>query len=248
MQSRTLISIAVPFRRGDFQPEFIASLARTLIEAESLGFKFEYLAQEGCLLWEQRNRLARAATGDYLLFADSDMIWQHQDVTALLALNKDIAGGLCCLKFSPFSLTVLEEKEKGILRNMAQVPAEPFMCAAIGTGFLLIRRRVLETMLAPEFIDQHGYPFDPWWNQWWRFAEPFATSTWAPEDINFCLKARQAGFEVWCHPQVRLGHVGSFVFHPDLFAGINPLKEVQHGEIKPFAPTCSISRGERSHC
>ena len=54
-----------------------------------------------------------------------------------------------------------------------------------------------------------------------RCPEIEAAKGGAPEDVSFCLRARQAGFEVWCHPGVRVGHVGVFVAWPDYFLGGN---------------------------
>jgi hypothetical protein len=34
------------------------------------------------------------------------------------------------------------------------------------------------------------------------------------EDVNFCYKAREAGFKVWVHSGIRLGHIGEEVFYP----------------------------------
>jgi len=218
--NRPLITISTPHRL-DFTPEYVSSLAAIL--TADLGVRFEFLTRPGTFLHEQRNALARAATGDYLLFVDTDMVWQPQDVEALLALDVDIMGGLYCNTNPAHSFYVFYEDEAGVIRPMTQVPAEPFQCAAIGTGFLLIRRRVLETMLAPTFIREHGFPFDPTVNDAWEGADPNSCTGWAPEDVSFCLRARRAGFSIWCNPTVKLGHMGYAVAWPDMSLALEVL-------------------------
>ena len=35
------------------------------------------------------------------------------------------------------------------------------------------------------------------------------------EDIAFCFRARDLGFELWAEPNVQLGHVGHIVIYPE---------------------------------
>lgn len=192
-KTKPVITIGTPHRR-DFMPEYVASLAVTL--TAGLPFSFVFRPQAGRFVFEQRNDIARNMVGDHLLFIDSDMAWQPEDVSALVAVGKDIVGGL-------YLLAVFEQ-EGDVIRLMGNIPGEPFQCAAIGTGFLLINRHVIETMLAPEFVRENGLPFDP------------LKEGWGSDDISFCLRAKKAGFQVWCHPEVKLGHVKHFTFWPDI--------------------------------
>ena len=94
-----------------------------------------------------------------------------------------------------------------------------------GTGFLMIRRHVLETMCAHpdyaslQFFREHsrdvlaGSP-----NRFALFEcmiDP-ATGTYLSEDFAFCKRWTDIGGEIWADLDSRLDHVGPAVFHGDI--------------------------------
>ena len=85
-------------------------------------------------------------------------------------------------------------------------------------GFTLIHRSVLEK-LAVEYAD------DPWH----YFGHDIINNSHVGEDLTFCNRARKAGFSVWGHGGVLLGHtkaktlVVSDVMNPDLALQPRPL-------------------------
>jgi len=94
-----------------------------------------------------------------------------------------------------------------------------------GTGFLMIRRHVLERMCAhPDyaplrFLREHS--LDALAGSPNRFAlfecmiEP-ATGTYLSEDFAFCKRWTDIGGEIWADLESRLDHVGPSVFHGDV--------------------------------
>jgi hypothetical protein len=94
-----------------------------------------------------------------------------------------------------------------------------------GTGFLMIRRHVLETMCqhpdyAPlRFFREHS--FDALAGSPNRFAlfecmiDP-KTGTYLSEDFAFCERWTDIGGEIWADLENRLDHVGPSVFHGDV--------------------------------
>ena len=94
-----------------------------------------------------------------------------------------------------------------------------------GTGFLMIRRHVLETMCqhpayAPlQFFREHS--IDALAGSPNRFALfdcmiDHATGTYLSEDFAFCRRWTDIGGEIWADLQSRLDHVGPSVFHGDV--------------------------------
>ena len=65
---------------------------------------------------------------------------------------------------------------------------------ANGMGWMLVKYGVFEKMKYPYF-----YPRKQEWPQynWEEFV-------W--DDVEFCLRAREAGFDVWVDPNLRIGH------------------------------------------
>ena len=94
-----------------------------------------------------------------------------------------------------------------------------------GTGFLMIRRQVLEKMCAHpsyaplRFLREHSR--DALAGSANRFAlfecmiDP-ATGTYLSEDFAFCKRWTDIGGEIWADLDSRLDHVGPSVFHGDI--------------------------------
>ena len=132
----------------------------------------------------------------YLLFIDSDMIWEPDSLARLYDLvqnkNVDIATGIYFGKGRPFFPIIRKlDLKAGCYNIYTEWGNEPFEVDGAGLGFMLIPRYVLEAMKQP-YTDWTG-----------GFSE----------DLNFCLKAKKDhGFKIWADPLVKLGHVGSKVF------------------------------------
>jgi hypothetical protein len=94
-----------------------------------------------------------------------------------------------------------------------------------GTGFLMIRRHVLEKMCAHpdyaplQFLREHS--LDALAGSRNRFAlfecmiDP-ATGTYLSEDFAFCKRWTDIGGEIWADLESRLDHVGPSVFRGDI--------------------------------
>lgn len=142
-----------------------------------------------------RNRIVREflespAEFDYLLMIDSDVVPESNPLD-LVDKDLDIVGQICPI----WKGNLAPGRE--VMWNL--VPLEGSMLlgeglarvAAIGTGCVLIARRVLEhtEMRAPfrEEYDEDGV-----------IAQG--------EDVSFCHRAREAGFEVWADLGARCSH------------------------------------------
>lgn len=51
---------------------------------------------------------------------------------------------------------------------------------------------------------------------WDHYGPAFTPYPWAGEDISFCHRANQLGYQILCDPAVSCGHIGSFVYTEDL--------------------------------
>jgi hypothetical protein len=199
------ITIGTPHLRN-FTPEYVSSLAKTLQDAR---YDYIYLPQEGNTVHQQRNLLARQTTSDLLLI-DTDICWTPADIQKLIELDKDIAIGFCLSQTIP-PQPVLACKSEGFqfCPTLEKIPSEPFKVVCCGTGFMLIKKKVLD-----RFFELQVWPFDPFpidivsnnisWND--------LPTRFFNEGESFCFKALSLGFEIWCHPQARIGHVGVFTF------------------------------------
>ena len=73
---------------------------------------------------------------------------------------------------------------------------KPFTVDYTGFGWLLIKKGVFE---------HEGMPY-PWFAPKMQIFESGEVQDMCGEDVSFCLDAKEAGFEIWCDPQVRVGH------------------------------------------
>ena len=73
---------------------------------------------------------------------------------------------------------------------------KPFTVDYTGFGWLLIRNGVFE---------HEGLPY-PWFAPKMQVFESGEVQDMCGEDVSFCLDAKEAGFEIWCDPRIRVGH------------------------------------------
>ena len=73
---------------------------------------------------------------------------------------------------------------------------KPFTVDYTGFGWLLIKHGVFEH---PEM------PY-PWFAPKMQVFESGEVQDMCGEDVSFCLDAKEAGFDIWCDPRIRVGH------------------------------------------
>lgn len=160
-------------------------------------------------LCQKRNACALAALkGDleWLLFMDSDIVATADAVPRLLAHPAGIVGGVYVERggdLLPIPGRVAERPDHDHpLRpsdhpDFAYNPIDPRRCGddlgalevdVLGMGLTLIRRQVLEALDPPWFVENES-------------MEQVA------EDVNFCLRAKDAGFDIVCDTRVQAGHI-----------------------------------------
>lgn len=126
---------------------------------------------------------------DYLLMIDSDNPPKRNPLD-LVQLDKDIIG--CptpTVQGGNYHYAVYDDMPT---EGMSPVPPERQQAVqkvdVVGTGCILIARRVLEEL---------DNPFSPIWEDGHRTGE----------DVSFCRKARDKGFNVWAHWDYTANHV-----------------------------------------
>lgn len=132
---------------------------------------------------------------DWVLMIDDDHVFPPDALERLLAHDKDIVAALCLRRsepYGPFCFT--EETSEGIYRALDLRASEPVLTpvVAVGTGMMLIRRRVFETLPRPWFTISHD----------------------SGEDMLFCKAARAAGIELYCDLGLQIGHLTTTVVLP----------------------------------
>jgi GT2 family glycosyltransferase len=194
------ITLGTP-HNGDITPEYLMSMLTTqshmLINSK---YNLRIDIREGCYVHQSRNIMFRRCKDDYLMFIDTDMAFPADGIEKLIKLDKDIVGGLYYNRKDAIPLAFNANAE-GKYQKIESVPDAPFQCDAIATGFMLIKKKVIDKF--NEEIDSKrlkALPFD-----FIRFeADGFELG----EDMAFCRRAKELGFEIWCDPTMELVHVG----------------------------------------
>jgi hypothetical protein len=128
----------------------------------------------------------------HLMMVDTDMVFPADGIVKLLGLEKDVVGGFYMMKTTPPVNTIkMDDGNGGYMGEKEWVPpAEPFRCAAVATGFMLIDLDAIKDVPRPLF----------------PCVQPVG------EDVAFCKQAVAAGLEIWCDPTIKLGHLGDFTY------------------------------------
>jgi hypothetical protein len=167
------------------------------------------IAEKSPYIHKSRNaafKEAQNVNADYLLMVDCDMSYPEDALQKLIDLDKDVASGMYYKRPYPHYPLAYEwtGKEDDVHRNIVDIPEVPFKIDSVGTGFMLISKKVLD-MWTPEIYKEHGKPFS---HKTYDDGEGGET---IGEDTSFCLRCKDLGLEVWIDPTIDIGHIGSQV-------------------------------------
>jgi hypothetical protein len=223
---------------GGFTMGMIA--ASNVLNGAGIPFTFSCLMNES-LITRARNRLVydfMRTDFSHLLFIDSDIGFNPTDIISMINVNKDIICGLYPKKEINWPLVEAAVK-RGVpvqqLSNFSgsfvvnplngQTEATFRMDAPLeiengGTGFMLVRREVFQTLAdsVPRYHHDMFLPEDREQTPM-VISEFFSTSIdeksnrLLSEDYHFCKLARKNQFKVWAAPWVRLVHSGTYNFN-----------------------------------
>jgi hypothetical protein len=187
-------------------------------------YALRYIVQ-GNVLVHQRNQCVRDMDGDWILFIDSDMVFQPNAIKEIIEVREkydfDMLGALCHQRMEPYQPTVyrkaaddahgytfLEQWEDG-----AAVEVD-----ATGMAFCLIHKRVFDRILQanigqglPPLEERKQMPPPPFFRWEGEYGE----------DFDFCQQAKATGSRIYVDTTIEIGHVGQHTITRDTF-----LKEI----------------------
>ena len=192
------VFIAVPSL--EYVPALFTQSLAMLRRADNTQVGFEV----GSLVYVARNNLAEAAIkceADYVLWLDSDMVFTPDLLEKMLQVSKenniDILTALCFRRKHPFTPTIYDKMDyrngKCYFTQFLSIPDDLFQVGGCGMAGCLMGTDVLMSVMSK----YKGRLFDP--------LEGMG------EDISFCWRARQCGYDIWCDPAITMGHVGQTV-------------------------------------
>lgn len=212
------IMIAVPCMDQVPAP-FAQSLAMIRKPDDDVACSF----QMGSLIYTSRNNLslqAMKAEFDYMLWLDSDMVFQQDLLIKMKQVmdekDLDFLTGLYFRRVPPFTPVLFDQldiAEDGSCTwtDFKDVPEGMFKVGGCGFGCVLIKTDVLFDVQS-------------------KFGELFNPIANMGEDLSFCWRARQCGYDIWCDPSLVCGHVGYTIINDKFYKSyrsVHPEKEVE---------------------
>jgi hypothetical protein len=210
------LMIAIPAYDGRVNIKTAIAMTQLAAETSKFGVTLYISHISGCsLITKARNALVAdflETDADTLLFVDSDVIITPDAVLRLLAISKgkDITAGVYPRRGADrkFFMDIHVDEDTNELvfddNGMLQI-------RRIGTGFMMIQRHVLETMVKhhPEwrYINDTKNR-----DEYAIFDFGVYNGKYYGEDYLFCDRATAEGFTVFLDPTISLAHVGTEEF------------------------------------
>lgn len=144
---------------------------------------------------EQLADIAVKDNFDYIMFIDSDMVFEPDIIDRLMAHDKDIVSAMAFKRKAPFQPCFyskcrydIENHDFEIQSPVEWTENELLEIEGVGMACCLIKTKVLKETPKPWF-----FPFE-------EFGE----------DLSFCIRARSQGFKIFLDTSIQVGHLGTF--------------------------------------
>lgn len=144
---------------------------------------------------------------DYLMWIDSDIVFSPRHFVELINVDQPIVSGLYKRQDGSTYATVEKMDDEYLKKNgmyhflteqELNEKKEPFKVDYTGFGWMLIKHGVFESL---EY---------PWFSPAWLYnktADDISMNMFTTEDIGFCLRAKEIGYDIWAAPKAVVGHL-----------------------------------------
>jgi hypothetical protein len=242
------IFVATPMYGGLCVGGYTVGLLNSVQEFMRNGIQmyYGYMMNES-LITRARNTLTYDfldTDATHLMFIDADITFNPEDIVRMVNADKDIICGLYPKKEINWK-TVAQAVKQGV--DYQELPNytgsfvvnlvggamettgninEPMEIDNGGTGFMLIRRNVFETLkpLVPTYtndmiliVDKN--PVKKIIHEYFATSIDEVSNRLLSEDYHFCKIARQQGYKVYAAPWANLTHSGTYNFSGTLPRG-----------------------------
>lgn len=213
--------ICTPVYDAHLPTGYVNSLLKSIPVMLENNINFSLMTETRNLISWARNNCAMAAVKnnfDKLLFIDSDIFWEPEDLLALVMSKKEIIGGAYPYRAYPIMLNLQsmgEEAGKWELNEFRSRHKDPEVeVQKIPTGFLKIDVDVFRKLDAVADTYKRKDPME---------AEPREEKMYFPigiskegwsltEDWGFCELAQSVGYKLYWHIDVIVEHFGLHTF------------------------------------
>lgn len=190
---------------------FAQSIAAQLRDMEYFGCAGKVLRYTAAQPIDARNQICKIfleeTDDDWLWMVDADMLFDQGHVMKLWETASEhgvkMVSGLAFInrpKVVP-SIFYWKDEDNTLFHPYNHIPDEPSYVAATGLASLLVHRDVLESMDAPRHEAR----------RWFDFLNPGEVGLTSSDpvgiDVQFCLRAWDAGYPMMVNPNARTRHL-----------------------------------------
>jgi len=200
----------------NFEVQYIKSLVKTLEECNKRGLTYKWLNNYSSLVHHARELTASGSedrildpmqtkpggneiTYNKIFWIDSDISWETEDFFKLYDSEDDIVSGIYLLADGFQTSVHMFGENKSISPLEILNKKDKIKVQSIGFGFVAIKSGVFEKIKRPWFslqLVKVGESID---------GEDVVDSI--GEDISWCIKAKDAGFDCYLDPTVKVSHI-----------------------------------------
>ncbi len=191
------ILIAIPCK-NDIEADTFKSIYDLIIPE---GYKAHFQYFYGYAVDQVRNLIAEWTIKgyDYLFAVDHDIVFAPDTLQKLLDAKKPIVSGIYRQRLEKQTIEVYDRDYRHLqyedLHGKGLIEI-----GGCGFGCVLVQKEVFANLKYPHFV----------YHQALNHANTFS------EDLDFCKKAREKGYTIWCDTSIVCGHVGQKIWLPEL--------------------------------
>lgn len=191
-----------------FEPHFRSCL-NLKEELTRIGLAHDWLTgRNESLVTRARNEMTCSflqTDHTHMMWLDADIEFESEHVAKLWNMDADIAVGVYAMKKQD-KQWFAAWKDGALVKDLDRFTA-PIEVDYAGTGFMLIRRSVIEALSAQSESYEGPNGRVPA-----LYMTPIHNDGFESEDYHFCRIARDAGFKIMMDPSVRLKHWGQYAY------------------------------------
>lgn len=180
--------------------QFVECLTKLVKKLDEDGIDYDIAYQGATLVYVGRDKLANKAMNEcytHMLWLDSDMIFTEDLLDDLMYSGKPFVTGIAHSRRAPHVSCIFKEIWPKVDRwEGCEYPIQAFRIGGCGFACVLI-----ETEIVRNVYNKNGTAFFP-------MRE-------LGEDLAFCKRATDMGYEIWAEPSVKLGHIGHITIYPE---------------------------------
>ena len=187
--------IAVP-SHDYMNAQFVESLIKLMRRLSLDGIQYDVKFKVGTLVHIARDEIVKEALYEgytHVLWLDSDMVFDSDVFDILLKSNKNIVTAICRGRHGEHKLCIF--KDSITAERYSDIPKELIAIDGCGMACVLMNFKVLYDVFMT-----NGTCFLPTA----RFGE----------DLAFCKRAKECGYDIYCEPKAKCGHIAQKAIWP----------------------------------